>query len=1572
MSGQTTGNVTGYTGAGAAGAKNNAAAPETEAELDGWDALQMLLDLGGMIPGLGVGADLLNAAVSAFRGDFWGAALSVFSAIPLVGDAAGLAKIAKNGEKYLNAVKVVEKKLLPMLPPALRKKVEDFIAKIKTKLDELLGKKPEPPKKPEPAPTKTDGGEVQGKGKKGDGPACPTCPSKASPINPILGAKVLAGEMDVDFDLSGPLPLTWQRTYVSNNHFIGWLGQGWCTPLEAILEMPTTGGVNFVDEFGRVIEFPSVAKGGEFYSRSEQTTLLRDAKGAYSLALPDGNVLHFGAKDGRTRLLSAIVDRNGNQILIERAKGYPLPTFVHASGGQLLELMWTDTGHLTGVYELRGVPDKVPNAHGEAITDTWERVRLAENVERVTLVTYAFDTLGDLRQVFNCAGEMVREFGWQDHLMTAHRSGGVFEAFYEYEGQTDDLALTPASRVIRHWTNTAQSLALSYEKNQTVAVDQSGNSEIFHFIVDANGHRRWTGTTNAKGNRSQRTLDINGNVLSVSDPVGNSTGYAYNRASKPISITDPSGAVTRLEWNDALGLVSAITDPLNRTTRFDYDERGNLTQQTEPDGAVTCYERDQRGLPVTIVDALGGRKTLTHNALGQVTSYTDCSARTTHFEYGRNANLICVKDALGQETYYTYDSANRLIKEQRPDGSTESFAYDAAGHLIEHTDAMGAVTQYQLAPDGLPIARINALGASLKYEYDPARRLSALINENSARYTFQYNPTGQLVEECGFDGKRTTYEYDDAGYLTEQTEAAGSDQEVITRYQRDLMGRLLGKTTGLLPKLPTSHTRFEYDRAGQMVAAYTADTTTRLEYDRAGRLARERVSLYLPDTDTLLADTTLEHLFDALGNRINSSLPSAAIQPKAWHELLAGEAAEGNAPDDASSYTKLLNHLYYGSGHLHQINLNGQPITDIERDELHREVSRSQGPLATNYALDALGRLSAQQVSRAGGLPSVLSPLLAQHLPPIRKPNPRNAMAAPKASTANTPLIDGALIQRQYGYDAAGNLLAQHDWSRPVGYSYDALGRVTHAQPYADPQRKHASRSETFAFDPAHNLLNTLAADASQTTGSSTGLIQNNRVTVYEDKRYSYDDHGRLTDKRIGSHTHIQLNWDDEHQLSQSTVIRTGRPGIATRYIYDAFGRRVAKLNVESSTADTVKAATTFVWDGNRLLQQRVAQLQTGQTITEQSLPNAYHCTTFIYEPDSFVPLAQLQWQEGVAPKALSHTNQAANDASARQADPWQATGTDDPALGFTRSSRAGGQVYGLNGQTSHTDQTALTAAIPASLQALNQDGINIRYYHCDQIGLPRELTDELGAIVWRASFKTWGGVEQMRHATHGLQLAAHNGHLTQAGERLTDEATGGTTQLQPIRFQGQYFDEETGLHYNRFRYYDANVGRFVSADPIGLAGGMNEFRYSPNASSFVDPLGLNAKCAKCDIPCPPGFADPKKINFSQRTVSDNVGGYIDDMKAGKWDWLASGPLRVMDVGGQMVSYDNRRLMAARMAGIPCVPIEKVNPSDLMPGSKKTWAQQFAKRFADDRNVAAGGVVPPGGLGSLPGIAPKK
>ncbi|RQZ57487.1 RHS repeat domain-containing protein [Burkholderia sp. Bp9004] len=110
-----------------------------------------------------------------------------------------------------------------------------------------------------------------------------------------------------------------------------------------------------------------------------------------------------------------------------------------------------------------------------------------------------------------------------------------------------------------------------------------------------------------------------------------------------------------------------------------------------------------------------------------------------------------------------------------------------------------------------------------------------------------------------------------------------------------------------------------------------------------------------------------------------------------------------------------------------------------------------------------------------------------------------------------------------------------------------------------------------------------------------------------------------------------------------------------------------------------------------------------------------------------------------------------------------------------------------------------------------------IGYYQCDQIGSPKELTDEHSEIAWSAEYRAWGVAQEAIRKASGKALIAN-----------------------PIRFQGQYDDHETGLHYNRYRYYDPEVGRFVSKDPIEYVGGYNIFPYAPNPVEWVDPLGLS------------------------------------------------------------------------------------------------------------------------------------
>ncbi|WP_236472061.1 RHS repeat domain-containing protein, partial [Pseudomonas syringae] len=104
-----------------------------------------------------------------------------------------------------------------------------------------------------------------------------------------------------------------------------------------------------------------------------------------------------------------------------------------------------------------------------------------------------------------------------------------------------------------------------------------------------------------------------------------------------------------------------------------------------------------------------------------------------------------------------------------------------------------------------------------------------------------------------------------------------------------------------------------------------------------------------------------------------------------------------------------------------------------------------------------------------------------------------------------------------------------------------------------------------------------------------------------------------------------------------------------------------------------------------------------------------------------------------------------------------------------------------------------------------------VYYFHTDQIGTPLEMTDAEGQIVWQAKYRPWGAVEKL----------------------VVNEVE------QNLRFQGQYFDVETGLHYNTFRYYDPEIGRFITQDPIGLSGGDNLYQYAPNPYGWVDPFGL-------------------------------------------------------------------------------------------------------------------------------------
>ncbi|MDH0893369.1 MULTISPECIES: RHS repeat-associated core domain-containing protein [unclassified Pseudomonas] len=1241
---------------------------------------------------------------------------------------------------------------------------------------------------------------------KSDGP-CPTCiPLQVGPpVYVLTGAKVLNGASDLDFVLEAPLPLVWQRSYLSSNAHVGWLGQGWSLPIDFRLEVQEER-IDFVDMYGRRTHFPTLAVGEHFFSKYEHSTLQRNQRNQYEVVEPDGLRLIFGLgpldrarheveedvhgnlpPQAQTLYLLGMIDPNHNHLRLHYSDD-GLPRHIDTSSGRRVGFIFDRTRvgpRLTHVVELLGEPDG--RGHYSREQQQW-------------LVEYRYSAEGDLIEVRDGDGQLGRTFAWRNHMMVEHTEPGGLVARYQWD-QFD-----PKGRVLRSSTAQGQSWTFDYDEvaGCTRVTDASGREERFLYDKD----KKLIGLVDAAGGKTHYERDAYGNLIALIDPAGRVTRRQYDDRGNLLGITQPDGARYQLRWHERWRKPVAVSDPLGRTTHYRYDERGNLIAVTEPNGAVTEYQLDGRGLPTTILDARGGRKHLEHDAQGRLLAYTDCSGNRTQYSYDAQGRLASVTDALGHNTQYGYARINRrdrLNSIRHADGAIERFAYDPLGRLIAHHDPLGRVTRYQLDTEGRPLQRIDALGHSLRYEYDVHGRLVRLHNENNAIYRFAWDALDRLVAEQGFDGRRIDYRYDATGQLLESVDGVPASSAHLgrstgallrTRYQRDAMGRLLDKFSykpGTDGKPQLAHSRYHYDAAGQLVRARNRQARVELFYNQAGQLARE--VLYSRGGQR----SELSHAYDLLGNRETTTLPDG----------------------------RQLNTLTYGSGHVHQINLDFEVICDFERDALHRETGRTQGALYTHSELDPLGRLLRSQASL--------------------QRQATNPQVGPGLDTSESS--QGQRIARRYQYDLAGQLLGIDDRRNgSTRYGYDALGRLLSAQA---PQV-----SEVFAFDPAHNLMqpeeaqrqetrlkqttwseeewsayvqanlanpdfNPLLTPAeAQADPSTWGENKPNRLRVWEEHRYAYDAWGNCIEKKSGPHTERQFQWDAEHQLSRVSVTRRQERFTHTEhwgYDYDPFGRRIAKYRLDPHNEKRSRPwlddeTTHYGWDGNRLLLERQGDKQ----------------QLYIYQPRSFVPLAMVR-SEGAQTKTqgLPPEYQTLKEQYPEQ---WDSTLDKLPR-----------KVAATIRQFEHPKN-------------LNKSPVEILYYHTDHLGTPRELTDRDGHIVWSATYKAWGNAAKIERSGRLITDARGNVQV-QRREEQTEPVE------QNLRFQGQYYDQETELHCNRFRYYDPDCGRFLSQDPIGLLGGLNNYQYAPNPVVWIDPLGL----CKC-----PGDSTAGGIKIESGAVPDS------------------------------------------------------------------------------------------------------
>ncbi|QRR38688.1 RHS repeat protein [Salmonella enterica subsp. enterica] len=288
-----------------------------------------------------------------------------------------------------------------------------------------------------------------------------------------------------------------------------------------------------------------------------------------------------------------------------------------------------------------------------------------------------------------------------------------------------------------------------------------------------------------------------------------------------------------------------------------------------------------------------------------------------------------------------------------------------------------------------------------------------------------------------------------------------------------------------------------------------------------------------------------------------------------------------------------------------------------------------------------------------------------------------------------------------------------------------------------------------------------------------------------------------MSDERTYSYS-----YDNRHRLTHYRQMQPGSVLTESRYLYDPLGRRISKRVWKSQEERDLNGdgylwlnptpeVAWYGWDGDRL-----TTTQTDDTRIQT-----------VYPPGSFTPLIRTE----TATEALAKTHHRSL-AEKLQQDAGMAFVPELVALldNLERELNAG-RVSELSrqwlAQCGLTPEQMKSQMAPAYTPARK-----IHLYHCDHRGLPLALIDGKGRIAWRAEFDEWGNMLRENNPDNLQQL---------------------------IRLPGQQYDEESGLHYNRHRYYDPGQGRYITQGPTGLAGGLNPYVYALNPVSWTDPLGL-------------------------------------------------------------------------------------------------------------------------------------
>jgi len=815
-----------------------------------------------------------------------------------------------------------------------------------------------------------------------------------------------------------------------------------------------------------------------------------------------------------------------------------------------------------------------------------------------------------------------------------------------------------------------------------------------------------------------------------------------------------------------------------------------------------------------------------------------CLAR---FQYDRAGHLSAAADALGEWWRYGYDHAHRLVQETDRSGFSFFFEYDGKGRCLRtrgqdgvydlsfsyaegqttQRDAHGNVTAYEYSDLGLVTRVTDAGGHSEEFSY--AGALQTARTDALGRTTaYAYDPEGRVTERTAPSGATDRMAYD-AGGLASLSEPEG---EPLTRTVTPEGQILVSTASAPLLKLEAD------PEDGSVVVTDGAFERSRLHFDETGRLAAAVSPLGRTLEASYDSFGSVSALRDTAGRTVRFEYDAegrlSAVDRENGSGFRFGYDPEGNLEyfvDGNEGVTR------FGTGGFHQLQSLTAPdgrAVRFEYDDanhLHRLLDARQSSWQMDY-------------DRSGRLERLLHP----------EGGSETFSYDPAGQVQRHTARSGA--GKEYDYDADGSLTQiRCDDGNQLAFAYDKNGRVTSASgPSSDVQ---------FEYDGLGRLARETQNGQSVTyTYDAAGRLSGIETPASDQLAYRYDADGMLTEA---------TNWNGgRHSVvyaADGTLQSLHAPnGVSSRFEYSPLGLpTLVHLERAGEAAPLAQIRPRF--DGNDALAEALDSAL-GRARFEYDpagrLVRASGETpeTFEYDPaGNLTACGKQQFQYNAGNERLSSPEYACrHDADGNLVEEDTPEGTRRytyNALGLLVSAEMPGGVRaeyaydpfgrryrkrvhqaGRGGRWTETrfvwagdqllsETTADDAGavletrdflfLPGSFTPLAQRVNGAAYCcHTDFRGAPTRLTDEQGQVAWAAAYCAYGTAHPRK-------------------ERLR----------QPLRLPGQYHDPETGLHQNRWRSFDPSTGRYLSPDPLGLAGGMNLYAYAEqDPINGQDPLG--------------------------------------------------------------------------------------------------------------------------------------